>query len=161
MSASCPASSTAGGRPPTPHSQYATPRPAFSPLGTPDGGLQGLETEKVGGGKETLAPSRRQGWRGASSRVPALQAGALWASHVFTQVPPLARAPSKRRSPASPSDPYGTSGRFCISCDKEAVGSHPQDFNGAMAGKSQPDLGLADGPRIVRCPLDSVSLAVN
>lgn len=93
--------------------------------------------------------------------MPALRAGAPWASHVFTRVPPLARAPSERRSPASPSDPYGTSGRFCISCDKEAVGSYPREFNGAMAGKSQPDLGLADRRRIVRCPLDSVSLAVN
>ena len=41
------------------------------------------------------------------------------------------------------------------------VRSHPWEFNGAMAGKSQPDLGLADGPGAVRCPLDAVSLAVN
>ena len=75
----------------------------------------------MGEGKATLAPSRRQGWRGASSRVPAPQAGAPWASHVFTQVPPPARAPSERRSPAGPSDPCGTSGRSCVSCDEETV----------------------------------------
>lgn len=42
----------AGGRPPTPRPQYAIPRPAFSPLGTQDGGPQELEAEKVGGGEE-------------------------------------------------------------------------------------------------------------
>lgn len=136
----------AGGRPPTPCPQYATPRPVFSPLGTQDGGLQGLETEKVGGRKETLAPSHRQGWRGASSRVPALRAGAPWASHIFTRVPPPARAPSEQRSPASPSDPYGTSGRFCVSCDEEAVRVPPLGVQWRYGWEESAGLGAGGRP---------------